>query len=71
LNAQTIGYAEAVGRFGESCGADIVKYYKTANLGGGRVQQCVEQNQARASPICEVIAYHADDAMIRKIVAAI
>jgi outer membrane protein OmpA-like peptidoglycan-associated protein len=56
LNAQTIGFAEAVGQFGVSCGADIAKYCKSANLGGGRVQQCLEQNHARVSPNCKATA---------------
>jgi OmpA-OmpF porin, OOP family len=52
-NTQTIGYAEAVGQLGASCGADIDKLCKKANLGGGRIQQCLEQNQASVSPQCK------------------
>jgi OmpA-OmpF porin, OOP family len=54
LNAQTIGYAEAVGRVATSCGADIDKFCKKSDLGGGRVQQCLDQNQASVSPQCKV-----------------
>jgi outer membrane protein OmpA-like peptidoglycan-associated protein len=68
-NAQTIGYAEAIGRFGVSCGADIAKYCKTANLGGGRVQQCLEQNEARVSPSCKATAL-ALSALLKKRAAA-
>lgn len=56
LSAQTIGYADAVGQFGVSCSADIAKYCKTANLGGGRVQHCLEQNLTRVSPSCKSTA---------------
>ena len=51
--AQTIGYSEAVGRMAASCGADIQKYCKTSTLGGGRMQQCLDQNQASVSPSCK------------------
>lgn len=44
--AQTIGYAEAFDRVAAACGSDIDKYCKKANLGGGRVQQCLNENQA-------------------------
>lgn len=44
LAAQTIGYAEAIDRLARSCGADINKFCKTASLGGGRVQACLERS---------------------------
>ena len=50
--AQTIGYAEAIGRLSISCGKDIQQFCKKANLGGGRVQQCLDQNQAKVSAAC-------------------
>jgi hypothetical protein len=40
--AQTIGYADALGQLGTSCGADIAKYCKNEPLGGGRVRQCLQ-----------------------------
>jgi outer membrane protein OmpA-like peptidoglycan-associated protein len=53
LRAQTIGYAEAVGHLGVTCGADIDKLCKNENLGGGAVQRCLEINQAAVSPQCK------------------
>jgi OOP family OmpA-OmpF porin len=50
--AQTIGYGDAISRFAAGCGQDIAKYCKTVNLGGGRIQQCLDQNQARVSGQC-------------------
>ena len=52
-NAQGIGYAQALDRLGVSCGKDIDKLCKKANLGGGRVTQCLEQNLAAVSPNCK------------------
>ena len=51
--AQTLGYSEAIGQFAATCGQDIDKFCKTANLGGGRVQQCLDQNQAGVSAGCK------------------
>jgi outer membrane protein OmpA-like peptidoglycan-associated protein len=51
-SAQTIGYADALGQLGSNCGADIAKFCKNEPLGGGRVRQCLLQNQASISPRC-------------------
>jgi OOP family OmpA-OmpF porin len=51
--AQTIGYADALGQLGTSCGADIAKFCKSEPLGGGRVRQCLQRNQASISPRCK------------------
>jgi OmpA-OmpF porin, OOP family len=48
-NAQSIGYADAIGQVGRSCSGDIGKFCKGLNLGGGRISQCLEQNQAVSS----------------------
>lgn len=50
--AQTIGYSEAISALAVACGQDLNKYCKTTNLGGGRAQQCLDQNQARVSATC-------------------
>ena len=50
--AQTIGYAQAIDRLATSCGKDIDRTCRTANLGGGRVQQCLMQNQSKISASC-------------------
>ena len=52
-NAETIGYSEAIDLFATGCGADIAKFCKTANLGGGRIQQCLNSNQASVSAGCK------------------
>jgi outer membrane protein OmpA-like peptidoglycan-associated protein len=52
-NAQSIGYADAIDRFATSCAKDIEKFCKKLNLGGGRISQCLEQNQAGVSPACK------------------
>src|SRR3954452_13897187 len=46
--AQTIGYAQAIDRLATSCGKDIAKFCKQANLGGGRVMQCLDRSPASA-----------------------
>lgn len=51
-SAQSIGYAQAIGYLGASCGKDIDKYCKKLNLGGGRITQCLDQNRAAVSPQC-------------------
>ena len=51
--AQTISYANAVGDLAAACGVDIDKYCKNVNFGGGRIQQCLNQNQARVSAGCK------------------
>jgi hypothetical protein len=50
--SQTIGYAEAIDRLAVACGNDINQHCKTVNLGGGRMQQCLNQNQAKISAPC-------------------
>ena len=51
--AQTVGYAEAFDHFSVGCGKDIDKFCKKTDLGGGRVQQCLDQNQAGVSASCK------------------
>ncbi|CDM60857.1 cysteine rich repeat-containing protein (plasmid) [Rhizobium sp. T136] len=50
--ADTISYADAVTALAQECGADIKKHCKGVNLGGGRIQACLEENAARVSPTC-------------------
>ena len=51
-SAQSIGYAQAIDRLAASCGKDIEKLCKKANLGGGRVTQCLDQNRGAVSSGC-------------------
>jgi len=53
LNAQSIGYAQALDRLGASCGKDIEKSCKKTNLGGGRTIHCLDQNRAAISATCQ------------------
>jgi OOP family OmpA-OmpF porin len=57
LHAQTIGYAEALDALAVSCGKDIGKFCRQANLGGGRIADCLERNQANVSPRCKATAF--------------
>jgi len=50
--AQTIGYADALDQLAVACGADIAKYCKNENLGGGRVRGCLLLNQSKVSAPC-------------------
>ncbi|HET9718420.1 MAG TPA: OmpA family protein [Pseudolabrys sp.] len=50
--AQTIGYAGALDRLAVACRADIAKYCKGENLGGGRVRDCLLRNQSNVSARC-------------------
>lgn len=51
--AETIGYAEALGHLAASCGKDINRYCRSANLGGGQVADCLERNRSRVSLDCK------------------
>nr|WP_244327995.1 hypothetical protein [Roseibium sp. RKSG952] len=51
-SAQTIGFADAIKILSASCGSDIQKYCKTANLGNNGIGQCLNQHQAQVSPQC-------------------
>jgi hypothetical protein len=50
--AQTISFADAATTLAQDCGADIKKLCKSVNLGNNRIQACLEQHQASASPTC-------------------
>ena len=52
-NAASIGYFEAVGELGRTCGQDIQRLCPKESLGGGAVQKCLFRNQARISPGCK------------------
>ena len=52
-SAQSIGYAEALGRLASSCGKEIGKFCAKVPLGGGRVAQCLDSNRASLSSGCK------------------
>jgi outer membrane protein OmpA-like peptidoglycan-associated protein len=68
-SAQTIGYAGALGNLAVSCGKDINRFCKTANLGGGQVADCLERHQSRVSRGCRATADEVG-ALLRKRAAA-
>ncbi len=68
-NAQTIGYAEALGELAVSCGKDIDKYCRRINLGGGQIAECLERNSANVSPRCKQSAFETA-ALLQKRAAA-
>jgi hypothetical protein len=51
--AQTMSYADAVQQLATACGADLRKYCKGVELGGGKLKGCLDANQARVSPQCQ------------------
>jgi hypothetical protein len=51
--AQTMSYGDAVAQLAAACGADLRKYCKGVELGGGRLKGCLDANQARVSPQCQ------------------
>src|ERR1044072_1761983 len=53
LNAQSIGYAQALGRRGATCDKDIKSSCNKTNLGGGRIIHCLDQNRAAISATCQ------------------
>ena len=52
-SAQTVGYAEALGRLAVSCGNDINRFCRRENLGGGQVAECLGRNQSAVSLDCK------------------
>jgi len=52
-SAQTVGYAEALGKLAVSCGNDIKRFCSKDNLGGGQVADCLERNQSGVSLDCK------------------
>ena len=51
--SQTMSYADAMQRLATTCGSDIQKYCKGANLGKEQVKNCLVANQAKVSPSCK------------------
>ena len=64
--AQTIGYSEALGALGRSCGKDLDKFCSRVNLGGGRVADCLEQHWANVSSSCKNATTVVRDLLIKR-----
>jgi len=67
-SAQTISYQQAVGELANACGADITKYCKNTNIGGG-MMACMNKNMAKVSQQCKV-TFAATQASLNKREAA-
>jgi OmpA-OmpF porin, OOP family len=52
VEAETIGFAEAIDHLAVSCKSDIAKYCAKENLGGGRVAACLLRNGSATSLAC-------------------
>jgi outer membrane protein OmpA-like peptidoglycan-associated protein len=65
-SAQTIGYSEAMGALGRSCGKDLDKFCSKVNLGGGRAADCLEQHWANVSPSCKNATRVVRDLIIKR-----
>lgn len=66
VNAQTIGYAEALNQLSRSCGKDFEKFCKTATLGGGKIADCLEQHWANVSPNCKTANTMVRDLVVKR-----
>lgn len=51
--AETMSYAEAIDQLAAACGADVQKYCKGVELGGGRLKACLDGHQNVLSPRCQ------------------
>ncbi len=51
--AQTLSYADAISQLAGACGADLRKYCKGVELGGGHLKACLDANQAKMSAPCQ------------------
>jgi hypothetical protein len=52
-SAQTLSYAEAIDRLAVACRADLQKYCRGVELGGGRLKDCLDGHQNVVSPQCQ------------------
>ena len=52
-SAQTVDYAEALGRLAVSCGDDINRFCSKENLSGEQVANCLGRNQSAVSQECK------------------
>jgi hypothetical protein len=53
LSAQTLSYADAIDQLAAACRADLQKYCKGVELGGGRLKSCLDAHQNVVSPQCQ------------------
>ncbi|WP_417667914.1 hypothetical protein [Roseibium sp.] len=53
VQAQTVGFADAIKILSASCGKDIDTYCKSANLGNNEIGACLDKNQSKISAQCQ------------------
>src|ERR1700722_14710255 len=53
LSAQTLSYADAIDQLAAACRADLQKYCKGVELGGGRLKSCLDAHQNVVSAQCQ------------------
>jgi len=51
--AQTLSYADAIDRLAVACRADVQKYCRGVELGGGRLKSCLDAHQNVVSARCQ------------------
>jgi hypothetical protein len=51
--AQTMSYADAIDQLATACGADLQRYCKGVELGGGHLKACLDANQGKVSARCQ------------------
>jgi len=51
--AQTMSYADAIDRLAVACRADVQKYCRGVELGGGRLKSCLDGHQNVVSARCQ------------------
>jgi hypothetical protein len=51
-SAQTMSYSQAGALIASSCGKDIARLCPAVNMGGGALQDCLMQAQAKLNPQC-------------------
>ena len=51
--AETMSYADAVEQLAIACRADLAKYCRGVEFGGGKLKGCLDANAARVSPQCQ------------------
>jgi hypothetical protein len=67
--AQTLSYADSISQLAAACGADLRKYCKGVELGGGHLKACLDANQGRMSPQCQQTRMMVYASISRRIVA--
>lgn len=69
VTAETLSYADAVSQLAAACGADVQKYCKGVELGGGRLRACLDANRAVVSARCQQARAMVYDSIARRVAA--